>query len=253
MFKKSKLSLGLSTLIASTFLLAACGFSGPTSNVKGEVDFNNTTLLTPKTAKFIEDLRAKGEEVFVSSVAQKGQKTDNYLHIRINNGKQSNQFRIQDSLDAITGVGRTGAADLDAFELYLIDSNGAPPGPVHPIAQGPFTVPAAPLGGGTVQSVVFTDVPDSTDDYYAAAAALKGPFPGGPYANITALGATGKMEDGQRVFVSASGTDVTAGAVGNPAPLMINMNLLDEHNAFIETAITVNDGGAFGPGTPGAF
>jgi len=222
----TKLTKKLSSVTASIFalsLFAAC--AAPTPVMQASLSSFETVQKVAVTQQSMSTT--------VIDVGQ-GIKTPATFSVTIN--AESGGFTTQASS---SGTTNSVIADVDEFHVYLIDKGTAPTG-TETAAFGPFTVATT----GATQTITFSNVTESTNDFYVAIAAIDG------VANVTNL-ASSITADGERVYVSTSGGNGTGGVAVGAAPtytitdttqLAVPLTLLDALGATIDSEVTVTDG-----------
>lgn len=223
-------------MILSLMTLCACGAPTP---VEPQPVLLREALAQGKVqmVRQMEAALARGEEIVVADAGQ-GKKTPASLSLKIDySGGHDKSFSTKAS---VNGSAPKVAADVQSFQVWLIDTASAIPTGALTAVAGPFTITYT----GSPQTLFLDNVPPSANQYFVAVAARDN-----TNANISKAGGT--TIGGQNVAVSSGGGSGSGSVVVNaayqvssPNPLTVAVQLKDGIGATIEARATLSDGGA---------
>jgi len=236
-----KLSFSLVTLSVLSVLASCSSGNVPsTASINGNVDMSKSAI-SSSNVRVVSDNISK-EHIIID--AGHGVKTNASVTVNINL-VDGNGFKTKGN---VSGTAQGFASNLNSIEFWLIDAASAPVSTAG--ATGAFTFPISTVTNGSLHTVTFTNVPDSTNSYYIAAAGFTASTPTSG-TNITNVAATASGGLG-KAYVSTSSVSVTGEQVSTPTSLTIGLKLLDAIGAQIDGDTTVNDGAPLPGGGVGA-
>ncbi len=208
---------------AAAFALASCQNTVPTAQIQGTQGFNNTSVVrlqAPSTAK--------------TQVLRMSEKPGASFTLRVNSNEG---FAIKQSTN---GTAASVAADIDSYDVFLIESATTPSGTITSAA-----VRGEALGlASTSNAFLFENVSANTpgSKYYVV---IKAKDSDGNVLNKN----LGMDHDGDFISVSDGGGDSDGGVsvndeleLSSTAELTMNIELLDAVSPELDAQATITDG-----------
>lgn len=246
-----KTALTLSSLVFLSIVSACSSNVVPSSvSLKGDSNFQDSNLVT-RLSSTVTQSKQDPSHFYID--AGKGQKTGASFSVKLNfaNG---GAFKTKAANDSFSGTPMAMIADVTHLKVALIDSATSPVDLTGAVTVGGSTTTLLAKTGSS-PTITFTNVPNSTNSYWIAAAALQSG------TNITKVSAPLDDATHGRFYVTSTGgdaglpgsVDVNKTGDGTTTPfqysvtstdaLGMSLTLRDATGATIGSDVTVTNGG----------